>query len=126
MKKRVVALLTVAAMLVSMIAVETVAFADEAEKYVPYVAVSLPPAENAWQANFAEMIDKKMAEAQEEGGSLRLEGGEARPESHGKTGEVRGAEGRRLDACRTLHRNADYVALELHEEVVRACSAIDT
>ena len=67
MKKRVVALLTVAAMLVSMIAVETVAFADEAEKDVPYVAVSLPPAENAWQANFAEMIDKKMAEAQDEG-----------------------------------------------------------
>lgn len=66
MKKRVVALLTVAAMLVSMIAVETVAFADE-EKDVPYVAVSLPPAENAWQANFAEMIDKKMAEAQDEG-----------------------------------------------------------
>ena len=66
MKKRVVALFAVAAMLVSMLAVSTVVSAEE-EKDVPYVAVSLPPAENAWQANFAEMIDKKMAEAQEEG-----------------------------------------------------------
>ncbi len=67
MKKRVVALFTAAAMLVSMFAIGTVVSAEEEEKDIPYVAVSLPPAENAWQANFAEMIDKKMAEAQEEG-----------------------------------------------------------
>ena len=67
MKKKVVALMTAALCLVGTIAGvgSVVAVADEAD--VPYVAVSLPPAENAWQANFAEMIDAKMAEAQDEG-----------------------------------------------------------
>ena len=67
MKKKVVALMTAALCLVGTIAGVggVVAVADEAD--VPYVAVSLPPAENAWQANFAEMIDAKMAEAQDEG-----------------------------------------------------------
>lgn len=35
-----------------------------ADGELPYVAISLPPAENAWQANFAEMLEAKMKDAE--------------------------------------------------------------
>lgn len=46
------------------------------------------------------------------------------PESDAEPGKVGGAESRSLDAVGALHRHADYVALELHEEVVRRSAAV--
>ena len=56
---------------------------------------------------------------------VRADLGRVLPEADGEAGEVRGAEGRRLEDLGPHDGDAEEVRLELHEEVVRGGAAVD-